>query len=72
MYRSKDYGIISCKEEYRILVELERELSRKRKNKHKSNRCNKDKDKTKSIKKNKKPKNLLFYKTVKKSQRIRS
>lgn len=29
MYKSKDYGIISCKEEYKILAELERDLSKK-------------------------------------------
>lgn len=33
MYKTKKYGIVSCKTENQILAELERDLSKKRKNK---------------------------------------
>lgn len=33
MYKTKKYGVVSCKTENQILAELERDLSKKRKNK---------------------------------------
>ena len=35
MYRTKRFGLVSCKEENRILAELERDVERKKKHKHK-------------------------------------
>lgn len=43
MYRTKKYGLMSCKTENKILAKLERDLSKKRKHKHKRTRQNKDK-----------------------------
>lgn len=43
MYRTKKYGLMSCKLENQILAKLERDLSKKRKHKHKRTRQNKDK-----------------------------
>lgn len=42
MYKTKKYGLVSCKVENQILAELERDLSKKRKNKHVSIKCNQD------------------------------
>ncbi|NRN84094.1 hypothetical protein [Lactobacillus helveticus] len=33
MYKTKKYGVVSCKTENQILAELERDLTKKRKNK---------------------------------------
>lgn len=33
MYRTKKFGLVSCKAEHQILAELERDLTKKRKNK---------------------------------------
>lgn len=35
MYRTKKYGLVSCKEENKILAELERDVEHKKKHKHK-------------------------------------
>lgn len=35
MYRTKRFGLVSCKEENRILAELERDVEHKKKHKHK-------------------------------------
>lgn len=42
MYKTKKYGVVSCKEETKILAELERDLSKKRRNKHESAGRNQD------------------------------
>ncbi len=34
MYKTKKFGLITCKTENRILEDLEKDLSRKRRNKH--------------------------------------
>lgn len=34
MYKTKKYGVVSCKTENQILAELDKELSKERKNKH--------------------------------------
>lgn len=41
MYKTKNYGVVSCKEENRILAELERDLERK---KHKNELAGRDKN----------------------------
>lgn len=41
MYKTKNYGVVSCKEENRILAELERDLGRK---KHKDELAGRDKN----------------------------
>lgn len=38
MYRTKKYGLVSCKEENKILAELERDVEHKKKHKHKKKR----------------------------------
>ena len=43
MYKTKKYGVVSCKAENQILAELERDLSKKKRNKHESTRHNHDK-----------------------------
>ncbi|NRO92850.1 hypothetical protein [Lactobacillus helveticus] len=43
MYKTKKYGVVSCKTENQILAELERDLSKKRRHKHKRSQCNKGK-----------------------------
>ncbi|MBU5980052.1 hypothetical protein [Lactobacillus helveticus] len=43
MYKTKKYGVITCKTENQILAELERDLSRERRNKHVSTRRNQGK-----------------------------
>lgn len=35
MYRTKRFGLVSCKEENKILAELERDVEHKKKRKHK-------------------------------------
>lgn len=35
MYRTKRFGLVSCKDENRILAELERDVEHKKKHKHK-------------------------------------
>lgn len=42
MYKTKKYGVVSCKEETKILAELERDLSKKRSKKHEPTRRNQD------------------------------
>lgn len=42
MYKTKKYGIVSCKTENQILAELERDLKKDRKNKHEPTRRNQD------------------------------
>lgn len=42
MYKTKKYGVVSCKTENQILAELERDLKKERKNKHKATRRNQD------------------------------
>lgn len=43
MYKTKKYGLVTCKTEHQMLAELERDLSKERRHKHKRARCNKDK-----------------------------
>lgn len=35
MYRTKKFGLVSCREENKILAELERDVEHKKKRKHK-------------------------------------
>lgn len=35
MYRTKKFGLVSCREENQILAELERDVEHKKKRKHK-------------------------------------
>lgn len=42
MYKTKKFGVITCKTENQILAELERDLSRERKNEHESTGRNQD------------------------------
>lgn len=42
MYRTKKFGVVTCKTENQILAELERDLSKERRNKHESTRRNQD------------------------------
>lgn len=52
MYKTKKYGVVSCKTEHKILAELERNFEKKRKKKHESARHNHDKkSKSKRLKK---------------------
>lgn len=34
MYKTKKFGVVTCKAENQILAELERDLSKERRNKH--------------------------------------
>lgn len=43
MYKTKKYGVVSCKIENQILAKLDRDLSKKRRKKHESARRNQDK-----------------------------
>ncbi len=43
MYKTKKFGVITCKTENQILAELERDLSKERRNEHESTRRNKGK-----------------------------
>lgn len=43
MYKTKKFGVITCKTENRILEELEKDLSRERRNKHEPNGHSQDK-----------------------------
>ena len=36
MYKTKKFGVVTCKTENQILAELERDLSKERRNKHES------------------------------------
>ncbi|MEK3575438.1 hypothetical protein AAA420_11295 [Lactobacillus crispatus] len=36
MYKTKKFGVVSCKTENQILAELERDLSKERREKHES------------------------------------
>lgn len=40
MYRTKKFGVVTCKTENQILAELERDLSKERSDKHESTRRN--------------------------------
>lgn len=42
MYRTKKFGVVTCKTENQILAELERDLSKERRNKHESTGRNQD------------------------------
>lgn len=42
MYKTKKYGVVSCKTENQILAELERDFKKERKNKHESTRHKQD------------------------------
>lgn len=42
MYKTKKFGVVSCKTENQILAELERDLSKERREKHESTRRNQD------------------------------
>ena len=41
MYKTKKYGVVSCKTENQILAKCERDLSKKKRHKHKHSRHNK-------------------------------
>lgn len=43
MYKTKKYGLVSCKTENQILAELDRDLTKSRKSKHESAICNQGK-----------------------------
>lgn len=38
MYKTKKFGVVTCKTENQILAELERDLSKERRNKHEPTR----------------------------------
>lgn len=42
MYKTKKFGVVTCKTENQILAELERDLSKERRNKHESTGRNQD------------------------------
>lgn len=42
MYKTKKFGVVTCKTENQILAELERDLSKERRNKHESTGHNQD------------------------------
>lgn len=42
MYKTKKYGVVSCKEENKILADLERDFERKKRKKNEFTRCNQD------------------------------
>ena len=42
MYRTKKFGVVTCKTENQILAELERDLSKERRNKRESTGRNQD------------------------------
>lgn len=42
MYKTKKFGVVTCKTENQILAELERDLSKERSSKHESTRRNQD------------------------------
>ena len=42
MYKTKKFGVVTCKTENQILAELERDLSKERRNKRESTRRNQD------------------------------
>lgn len=42
MYKTKKYGVVSCKEENIILADLERDFERKKRKKNEFTRCDKD------------------------------
>lgn len=42
MYKTKKFGVVSCKEENVILAVLERDFERKKRKKNELTRCNQD------------------------------
>lgn len=42
MYKTKKFGVVSCKTENQILAELEKDLKKKRREQHESARRNQD------------------------------
>lgn len=42
MYKTKKFGVVTCKTENQILAELERDLSKERSDKHESTGRNQD------------------------------
>lgn len=42
MYKTKKYGVVSCKEENIILADLERDFERKKRKKNEFTGCDKD------------------------------